>query len=58
MKKYIYLGLWALTLLGGAMFYNLAPSNWWYIIGFTLGCFSPLLLTMYDIEKEKEKEGK
>lgn len=54
MKKYIYLGLWALTLSGGAMFYNLAPSNWWYIIGFTLGCFSPLLLTLYDIEKEKE----
>jgi len=56
MKKYIYLVLWASILAGGAFFHSLAPSSWWYIIGFTLGCFSPLLLTLYD--NEKEKEGK
>lgn len=58
MKKYIYLVSWASILAGGAFFHSLAPSSWWYIIGFTLGCFSPLLLTLYDNENEKEKEGK
>ena len=52
--KYLYLIAWFLIISGGVFFHTMLPSNFWYITGFVLGSFCPILLKLYDIENEKE----
>ena len=52
--KYLWLVIWVITLCAGALFYSLAPSDMWYIIGFTNGCLSMVLLQLHDITSKRE----
>jgi hypothetical protein len=52
--KYLWLFLYITTLIAGAWLHTLAPNNFWYIIGFSAGCFSLVFLKLFDITSKRE----
>ena len=50
--KYMWLLFWIFTIFAGAWFHTLAPSNWWYIIGFIVGTFSQEFFILFNDERD------
>ena len=50
--KYMWLLLWVFTIFAGAWFHPLAPSSWWYIIGFIAGAFGQEFFRLFNDERD------
>ena len=50
--KYMWLLFWIFAVFAGTWLHTLAPSNWWYIIGFTTGALSQTFLMLSNDERD------